>query len=269
LESNALAYYTVPGLLNGVKVPTNLLDYTPWSNFSGCGPFTNEGLAWGNGYTNQWTAAGGTNFPTGRTNWYTTDYGYMLITNIFEPMKWVRAKPEMYVDIYLASGFKTNLTESKEQAATNRNYFGAAVNLLEWGSYIYLNGPYYDSKLYYGVADVTTFSTPIIPPIKCDADFYAKCIPADFLFEGCVFTNFGDTNVSESFIRFDQIYNAASSNVVSEFGSTNPPFPDVWGEYDEIEGESIPIGWELSANQFPEALVIILKLDGTNGFRYR
>ena len=59
------------------KLPTNFFDYTPWRGLSGLGGFTNDttvGHAYG--FTNAYTIDGGTNFPGGRTNWYTTDYGW-------------------------------------------------------------------------------------------------------------------------------------------------------------------------------------------------
>lgn len=63
------------------QLPTNCLDYTPWRDLSGVGGFTNDQAAVGrpHGVTNSSTAGGGTNFPAGRTCWYTTDYGWDVV----------------------------------------------------------------------------------------------------------------------------------------------------------------------------------------------
>jgi hypothetical protein len=87
LSGTAITNLTATGLCVRLRLPTNYLNYTPWRCLNGVGPFTNDTtVGHGYGWTNEYTAAGGTNFPAGRTNWYTTDYGYdglrMMVTNL-------------------------------------------------------------------------------------------------------------------------------------------------------------------------------------------
>ena len=73
----SLATTTAVAWLEYCKMPTNFLDYTPYRGLDGVGPFTNDTtVGHPHGWTNAYTLAGGTNYPAGRTNWYTTDYGW-------------------------------------------------------------------------------------------------------------------------------------------------------------------------------------------------
>lgn len=80
------------------RIPTNYLDYTPWRCLGGAGPFTNDTtVGHGHGWTNATTAAGGTNFPAGRSTWYTTDYGYEGMRLILNQMVAYWREPGAYL----------------------------------------------------------------------------------------------------------------------------------------------------------------------------
>ncbi len=91
-NANTIVYYSMTNIFDVVKIPTNYFDWTPDRGISGIGGYTNDttvGHAYG--FTNEYTVQGGTNFPAGRTNWYTTDYGIQPIRDILEKAQYTTA----------------------------------------------------------------------------------------------------------------------------------------------------------------------------------
>jgi hypothetical protein len=94
-----LPHYSASGLVNQygitnnilwlLNLPTNYFDYTPWRCLNEHGPFTNDAAVTGrgHGWTNETTAAGGTHYPSGRTKWYTTDYGWNGLQRIVDALR--------------------------------------------------------------------------------------------------------------------------------------------------------------------------------------
>ncbi len=72
-----------------LKIPTNFFDYTPYRGLDGVGPFTND-AAVGHpyGWTNSDTLMGGSDFPSGRTQWYTTDYGWDNMKSVLNVLQY-------------------------------------------------------------------------------------------------------------------------------------------------------------------------------------
>jgi len=77
LSTNALwVNWTTNTFIAALCLPSNYFEVTHFRFLGGLGSLTNDAtVGRSHGYTNAWTAAGGTNFPPGRTNWYSTDYG--------------------------------------------------------------------------------------------------------------------------------------------------------------------------------------------------
>jgi hypothetical protein len=120
-------------LLGEWRLPTNFLDYTPWRDISGVGGFTNDIAAVGHphGVTNTSTARGGTNFPTGRTRWYTTDYGYdgmrAVLTNLAR-------RTEGYIEhhggthyIGWGGGYESSWDDAKAEAQETYTSDGSSI----------------------------------------------------------------------------------------------------------------------------------------------
>ena len=93
-NSTALPVYTVTTLLAQCQMPTNWLAWTPWRSVTGLGGNTNDwSVLYPYGYTNATTAAGGTNYPSGRSVWYDTDYGYGAITTLLARLTDIQKTP--------------------------------------------------------------------------------------------------------------------------------------------------------------------------------
>ena len=88
---SAFPVLSVSNVLERANLPENYFTYTPWRCLNGLGGLTNDvTVGREHGWTNATTASGGiNNFSAGRTNWYTTDYGWQGIKDICNQMIWV------------------------------------------------------------------------------------------------------------------------------------------------------------------------------------
>jgi hypothetical protein len=113
--------FTVTALCASARIPTNYFEYTPWRGLSGLGPYTNDAsVPYPYGWTNAYTLAGGTNFPAGRTNWYTTDYGFSGFTSVVAQLRFT-----MWGGVDLWNVASNMLAINGIPPATNGNYMYA------------------------------------------------------------------------------------------------------------------------------------------------
>ena len=93
-NATTLPTFTVTGLLVQCGMPINYLTYTPWRSLTGLGANTNDStVIYPHGFTNSTTIAGGTNFPSGRSTWYDTDYGVGSITTLLSRLTDIQKTP--------------------------------------------------------------------------------------------------------------------------------------------------------------------------------
>ena len=87
--STTFAFCSVTGLLVSCSLPTNYFTYTPYRSLSGLGAETNDTTTtYPHGFTNAYTASGGTNYPPGRSAWYSTDYGWNAWPRLMSNLLW-------------------------------------------------------------------------------------------------------------------------------------------------------------------------------------
>lgn len=119
-------------LAEQLKLPTNYLDFTPWSDLAGIGGngSTNDnygGIGHPFGWTNASTAAGGTNWAPGRTNvWFTTDYGWQGLKEIAALMRWTSRTFSGAADPAGTSGW------FQPMGTTNDNFQGVCYGKSTW-----------------------------------------------------------------------------------------------------------------------------------------
>lgn len=119
-DSTNLPMLTVSRICEYAQIPSNYFLYTPWRSLSGLGGFTNDAtVGHPHGFTNDNTAAGGTNFPGLRETWYTTDYGYAAIPDILDQLRYTPTKGSAW---YIPSG-ETN----RFQGIVTRTSYAAAM----------------------------------------------------------------------------------------------------------------------------------------------
>ena len=160
----------IPTLGVGVLVarhslPNNYFNNTPRRGLCGLGAFTNDTtMGHPYGWMNRYTIYGGTNFPAGRSTWYTTDYGWQglkdiipslvytkgeaswvrIATNIYAWSKdqadWYPDFPEMYHSVayldFAADGWTTSKENVENQWNTAGNWIWADYPYsAPWGAY--------------------------------------------------------------------------------------------------------------------------------------
>jgi hypothetical protein len=260
-ESNVLAYY---------HFPTNYLDFTPQRWLGG---HTNDPSAAPHGFTNAYTVAGGTNYPPGRSCWYTTDYTFAPVVTLLNAMTIRATYPTLFATNVQATGSGTNW--SLAQAACQSAFTNAAPAVGEPGvdeySWYRCIGTTAEGDKW-SVTDRTLgayaascyYST--IPPGVYTSEVYQAALGplvitnATISDAGHVFDDFGIGLVEGQYVNLGEW--------TVSFGSTNFPSP-ICADPGSTSTNITPWtarGWRPDPARPPAALLYYTT--STNGFRY-
>lgn len=245
------AYTNIIQVLIDCRLPTNYLAYTPWRDISGAGGYTNDIAAVGHphGVTNAYTAAGGTNWPAGRTCWYTTDYGLDGLKVILEKLNVINPYHGLYTrwggsEMYEGWGSGDNLAAAQADAITNYAYagdgypysFAAQYNDDPFGATAYLRS----GKALMAFGAVQPAITSYTCSVRAFFEVGAAPLPIGF---GIATNEFDDvgTGYIEGWneVAGASITNAGSHDIVAWVGTTNAA--SVWPT--PIVGTWISRGW--------------------------
>lgn len=260
--------YTVTGLCAWLRIPTNYFEYIPVLDVKGLGPFTNDAACdYAHGWTNATTAKGGTGFPTGRTKWYTSDYGKQHIPAILNRLTVIQNRKLTYADIdygiysewggqwasqnetnywdgtgtatggwdSAVSIANTNLSKLQDWWNEPRHTYNGALEypsaIPQWTAVNQANYAYWKTRF------TMSSNTPAIP-----WSAYVWFEPWGFSTTNETVDGFGYTNREINVYSFDPNNNL----YVSYAGSTNPIYgapSNVWFELPgSIAGESVTNG---------------------------
>lgn len=124
-EMNTGAEIAWTNLCARQRIPVNYLDYTPYRFIDGLGVFTNDtSVGRPYGWTNAYTVAGGTNFPAGRSTWYSTDYGIGPMTNILAEL--------LYVAVDVTGDVETRSSETNNSLDAESDFIAHVI--AQWPS---------------------------------------------------------------------------------------------------------------------------------------
>lgn len=132
--------------------PTNILTVYegPFRvELSGLGGYTNDAAVIGHahGYTNEFTVLGGTNFPAGRTRWYTTDYNMDNLKALIQQIQWTADSVDALT--YVASSDYRNAAPAHDDDWAEAKTWAEASEVATGDSFLGVGtrGAYYASPL--------------------------------------------------------------------------------------------------------------------------
>lgn len=142
LATNAVfSNWTTNRFIAALCLPSNYFEVTHFRFLSGLGALTNDQtVGRSHGYTNAWTAAGGTNFPPGRTNWYSTDYGVDGLRVSLKHMRYALATAGLKANASIngvgedfSSGSRRGWSSNVTDAV--RDYTNTYANITNWATF--------------------------------------------------------------------------------------------------------------------------------------
>jgi len=121
-NSGAFPAWDEVSITEALSISTNYFAYTPHAGLAGCGGLFDSIAETGypHGPTNEYTANGGSTFPDGRTKWFTTDYGWQPLKEIYSVLKYKRyASPLTTAKVWSESPYTLSSTNSWSEAKSN------------------------------------------------------------------------------------------------------------------------------------------------------
>jgi len=263
--------YSVTGLCAMVGVPINYFEYTPYRGLSGAGGSTEDAtVGHPHGWTNSTTLAGGTYYPGGRTNWYTTDYGVDGLRAVLDALRWttIARGSANETSITNAIGYTRNWTSwAAAKAGAEASYPGAS------SSGYYLIGNYAARMV--SAKDWTAYIlmrtwrmkvTGLATNYAHEVQFYCYS-ELEYTYSPPVYTNWGINLLQDTFTLLDAVGPVYDGSVTGAVvGSVTlpgtwcnePAAPDSYAKYSS-----------LGVSRTREADQALVKWDGANGFQYK
>jgi hypothetical protein len=279
--TNAAMYWTPQSIIVHCEMPSNWWWYTPYRSLNGYGAFTNDATVGHNhGYTNEYTVMGGTNFPSGRSTWYTTDYGLQGFKNILNELVWRRMDyndvamvlPAGVTNNYVYGyGLSNNWAGAKSFAeASHASSTNTSSIISEWNYVTY--GAYDDVSVYEAWITTAEVRFRVASPAKTNLSYsilvYLWAEKWLYGSSAVTFNNNGFPLSEKQFSLFD--------TVVVTKGDTNTYFySDVLGDHNTpiwcntpIAATNTATGAKIIAGDYRESGII--KYDtSVDGFKYK
>jgi hypothetical protein len=241
-SSTVIPYWSATGLLSFLRMPTNYFAFTPYRSLSGLGGDTSDPtVPYPHGSVNSDTAAGGTNYPAGRTNWYTTDYGYAGLPDILNSLRWTTNTASAtgtayagisWTNVSDAASYDIAKTDCTNQWTTT-NYPGPGVwNYRSVGQYAIKGTPMGYGAMACGQV-WQCIATGISTVYVHQVEFYAyTTYPTLRGSETRVYTNWGDNATYDKFKYMGGAASTTNSTCISTTtGSAN--IHDAWPTWAE------------------------------------
>ena len=267
------------------KVPTNFFEYTPYRGLDGVGPFTNDAtVGHPHGWTNASTAAGGSVFPSGRSKWYTTDYGWDSVKAVANVL--VRRVDSSFGAAWNdKTGYRSYVYESTNSFAEAKSFAeGSLTNGsagTAWKSDVKYTAPYfYEYSINMPIYNYayTWYTNGAEPFMACAFLTYTIVDSSGYVYDG---NQIGYTNAGSWFRSNDVEYaygwqtvvgtNTSAGIKTAYIGTTNF-VPYAPASYPTNSGVRVVRGVGLrKANLFIDEMESIIFLDYTTdgGFKYK
>lgn len=261
-------------ILKTLKIPTNYFDYTPYRDISGLGFIPDATLPYNAGYQNADTAAGGTDFPAGRTYWTTMDYGIDNMKTIINALVWIsfaRQYPpeELYGVTAQGSNYLERTGWATAKAAAEADYPQPAFSVdgyaYNWTTGRKLNATDYAAQIRLQTWKAAGWTFWMVGGYHYDTDFYAYADLHGNFGDYDEYDIYGNTPLRDGkHTYFDtQAWTGADPVWSKVMGDITLPLPGTWVTQPAVTGQTFIRGCNIVSK------FTISKFDVTGGFQFR